>query len=54
MVGVKAANYTAYKELKDSCAVRKGFILNITSKKANVIIHGWDKPHDLNPDPDFV
>lgn len=44
MVGVKAANYTAYKELKDSCAVRKGFILNITSKKANVIIQGWNKP----------
>jgi hypothetical protein len=44
VVGVKATNYTAYKELKDSCAVRKGFILNITSKKANVIIHGWNKP----------
>jgi len=40
----KAANYTAFKEIKDSCATRKGFILNINSKKANVIIHGWNQP----------
>ena len=44
VVSMKAANYTASREIKDSCAVRKGFILNINSKKANVIIHGWDKP----------
>ncbi len=44
LVSVSAANSTATKELNDSCAVRKGFILNINSKKANVIIHGWDKP----------
>lgn len=44
VVPVMAANYTASRELKDSCAFRKGFILNLTSKKANVIIHGWDRP----------
>jgi hypothetical protein len=44
VVPLKAANYTAFRELKDSCTIRKGFILNINSKKANVIIHGWDKP----------
>jgi hypothetical protein len=44
VASVKAANYTASREIKDSCTIRKGFILNINSKKANVIIHGWDKP----------
>jgi hypothetical protein len=44
VAAVKAANYTASKEIKDSCAIRKGFILNISSKKANVIINGWEKP----------
>lgn len=44
VVSVNAANYTAFKELKDSCTIHKGYILNISSKKANVIIQGWDKP----------
>ncbi len=41
---MKAANFTASREIKDSCTIHKGYILNISSKKANVIIHGWDKP----------
>ena len=44
VVSVRAANYTASREIKDSCTIHKGYILNISSKKANVIIHGWDKP----------
>jgi hypothetical protein len=44
VVSIRAANYTASREIKDSLAIRKGFILNISSKKANVVIHGWDKP----------
>jgi len=44
VASLNAADYTASRELIDSCAVRKGFILNINSKKANIIIHGWDKP----------
>jgi hypothetical protein len=40
----RAANYIASREIKDSCVVHKGFIINISSKKANVIVHGWDKP----------
>jgi len=44
IVPVKAANFTASREIKDSCTIHKGYIINISSKKANVIIHGWDKP----------
>ncbi len=44
VVSLKAANFTASREIKDSCTIHKGYILNISSKKANVIIHGWDKP----------
>jgi hypothetical protein len=44
VVSIKAANYTASREIKDSCTIHKGYIINISSKKANVIIHGWDKP----------
>jgi hypothetical protein len=40
----RAANYIASREITDSCFIHKGYILNISSKKANVIIHGWDKP----------
>jgi hypothetical protein len=43
-VSVRAANFTASREIKDSCTVHKGFILNISSKKANVIIQGWNRP----------
>jgi hypothetical protein len=44
VVSINAANFTASREVKDSCSIHKGFILNISSRKANVIIHGWDKP----------
>jgi hypothetical protein len=44
IVPIRAANYTASREIKDSCTIHKGYIINISSKKANVIIHGWDKP----------
>jgi hypothetical protein len=44
VVSIKAANLTASREIKDSCTIHKGYILNISSKKANVIIHGWDRP----------
>ncbi len=40
----RAANYIASREIKDSCVIHKGYIINISSKKANVIVHGWDKP----------
>jgi hypothetical protein len=44
IVAIRAANYTASREIKDSCSIHKGFIMNVSSRKANVIIHGWDKP----------
>jgi hypothetical protein len=44
VVSLRAANYTASREIKDSCTIHKGYIINISSKKANIIIHGWDKP----------
>jgi hypothetical protein len=44
IVNLSAADFTAYRELKDSCTIRKGFILNVNSKKANVIIQSWAKP----------